>query len=177
MCGEFEPRNPPRVHGVPVIYHVRNIIKDREDSTRPYHRLGFNLILKIIVSPMINIKDHFIHLPEHQLLICNLHKYALQPNGIDRHLHDYHTLPSMIRIELTRLVAGLILRGSNDFIIPRESISILIYLPIPIPGFRYNQCNFLSKSENGIRNHYRETHRQDHSIRGILYSTSYLPSL
>ena len=113
---------------------------------------------------------------EYRVIVCLEHQCAIQ--NIDIHLRDFHTLPKERRRELVKTYSSLELIEPKSVRNPLPDRLPIEALGLPVSAFacRHEDCDFISTSENWIRQHaykhgWRVSERQPVYWRGVRAQT------
>ena len=98
----------------------------------------------------MDMSQYLTYLPTEQLLICRSCKYALQPNGVEKHLRDTHkAIPLKARQMLVVYSKNLLLCGPSIVTIPTEIVPRYHCLDL-VNGFKCLTCGTLTTIKTRI---------------------------
>ena len=114
-------------------------------------------------APMANLTPSqlFHYLPDYRVLICRPCHYAIQPQGISRHLKKRHNVHRSSRRPFIAYVSNLDLAEPKDVILPVASSLPLNLLPIE-DGWACDSggCGHICVTSKRMKSHWRTVHQQ-----------------
>lgn len=107
---------------------------------------------------LINIDDDpFEFLEEYSLLICRLHKYAIQ--NVQSHLYTLHScLDARKRRRIVERYKTYQLANPDNIQLPQPGGLPLPTLQKPRLGFLCDNCDYITISRKSMRNHHNQVH-------------------
>lgn len=111
------------------------------------------------MADLTDVSQYFRYLSEYKALICMSEcHFCLRPNGVRRHLQDYHNhIPLSTRQKLCTYANGLSLSDPSEIQLPSNPISLIEGLK-ELEGVRCISCSAVELKDRKMKRHCEDAH-------------------
>jgi hypothetical protein len=111
----------------------------------------------------VQLDRHFTHYAQYRILVCNICRYAIWPQGVRRHLDDKHRgVPVDTRAALQRTVEQVqpLAQTEDDIIFPTSIIAPIPHLHLHTSASKclHEGCSYICETTDHMITHAKDQH-------------------